>query len=413
MWLTIHRGAEQIGGSCLEIEYESKRLIIDLGLPLDAGLKETPLPAVKGLVDYTPDLLGLVISHAHLDHYGLMAKISPHVPVLIGEGASRILAASKTLFSDTKEIEQQHTLQHNRTIQLGPFTITPYLVDHSAYDAYGLTVDAGGKRVFYSGDFRAHGRKDKLFEKLVSDPPKNIDVMLMEGSTIGRADEGNRYPSEQQLETCFIDIFKRMNGLSLVWASGQNIDRLVTLYKACRKSGKKLVIDMYTANILRSIGNPRLPQPGWRDLFVFLPQFQRRIIKERKLFTLAKSFAHCRIFPERLRKMGGDAVMLFRPSMARDIEQAECIGNAVLIYSLWPGYLREKRLQWFLEWLESNRIPLEHCHTSGHASVGDLKRFASAMKPKRLVPIHTFEPAAYRDLFENVELRGDGERWEV
>ncbi len=86
MWLTIHRGAEQIGGSCLEIEHESKRLIIDLGLPLDSGLNDTPLPAVKGLVDYTPDLLGLVISHSHLDHYGLAAKISPQVPIFIGEG---------------------------------------------------------------------------------------------------------------------------------------------------------------------------------------------------------------------------------------------------------------------------------------------------------------------------------------
>ena len=111
--------------------------------------------------------------------------------------------------------------------------------------------------------------------------------------------------------------------------------------------------------------------------------------------------------------MGSDAVMLFRPSMARDIELADCTDNAVLIYSLWPGYLREERLHWLLKWLESNQIPIEHCHTSGHASVADLKRFASAMKPKRLVPIHTFEPEVYRDLFENVELRTDGERWRV
>ena len=102
MWLTIHRGAKQIGGSCLEIEHESKRLVIDLGLPLDAELEDTPLPAVKGLVDYTPDLLGLVISHAHLDHYGLIAKISSEVPLLIGEGASRILAASQSFFQTPK-----------------------------------------------------------------------------------------------------------------------------------------------------------------------------------------------------------------------------------------------------------------------------------------------------------------------
>ena len=67
-------------------------------------------------------------------------------------------------------------------MNLGPFTITPYLVDHSAFDAYSLLVEAAGRRLFYSGDFRAHGRKARLFEQLVADPPA-ADVMLMEGTT--------------------------------------------------------------------------------------------------------------------------------------------------------------------------------------------------------------------------------------
>lgn len=56
---------------------------------------------------------------------------------------------------------------------------------------------------------------------------------------------------------------------------------------------------------------------------------------------------------------------------------------------------------------------MENCHTSGRASVADLIRLASVMNPKRLVPIHALEPFAYQKLFENVELRADGERWEV
>jgi len=59
-----------------------------------------------------------------------------------------------------------------------PYRITPFLVDHSAYDAYGLLVESDGKRLFYSGDLRAHGRKATLFELLVAKPPKNIDALL-------------------------------------------------------------------------------------------------------------------------------------------------------------------------------------------------------------------------------------------
>ena len=50
---------------------------------------------------------------------------------------------------------------------------------------------------------------------------------------------------------------------------------------------------------------------------------------------------------------------------------------------------------------------------SGHASPMDLKRFADALAPSRIVPIHTFMPEKYSELFNNVELNSDGEYWEV
>ena len=53
-------------------------------------------------------------------------------------------------------------IAHRTPVEIGPFRVTPYLVDHSAFDAYALLVEADGKRVFYSGDFRGHGRKRKL-----------------------------------------------------------------------------------------------------------------------------------------------------------------------------------------------------------------------------------------------------------
>jgi ribonuclease J len=36
---------------------------------------------------------------------------------------------------------------------------------HSAYDAYSLLIGADGQRLFYSADFRGHGRKAALFEQ--------------------------------------------------------------------------------------------------------------------------------------------------------------------------------------------------------------------------------------------------------
>jgi len=62
---------------------------------------------------------------------------------------------------------------------LGPFTVTPYLVDHSAFDSYAMVVEAAGRRLMYTGDLRGHGRKSRLFEEMLARPPAQIDTLLM------------------------------------------------------------------------------------------------------------------------------------------------------------------------------------------------------------------------------------------
>jgi hypothetical protein len=59
-----------------------------------------------------------------------------------------------------------------------------------------------------------------------------------------------------------------------------------------------------------------------------------------------------------LKTVSKKAVMLFRPSMVKDLKKAECLENSSLIYSLWPGYLKEEKLNWFHDWLDENKIPL-------------------------------------------------------
>ena len=47
------------------------------------------------------------------------------------------------------------------------------------------------------------------------------------------------------------------------------------------------------------------------------------------------------------------------------------------------------------------------CHTFGHAPIIDLQRFAKAIKPDKLVPIHTFEPNLYQEYITNVKIQND------
>jgi ribonuclease J len=105
--------------------------------------------------------------------------------------------------------------------------------------------------------------------------------------------------------------------------------------------------------------------------------------------------------------------MLFRPSMQIDVEKAGCLDGACLIYSMWDGYLKDEKQKPFLAWLESCGIPLHKCHTSGHASLRDLKRLRTAFESAKVVPIHCAEPELFEKDFERVERHLDNEWWEV
>ncbi len=413
MRVRIHRGSHEIGGTCIEVEAAGKRIVLDIGLPLDAEDDAALLPPVSGFREPDDTLLAVAISHPHQDHYGLAHHLRPELPVLIGEAAHGILRAASAFTPSGVTFANASHFKDRQVISLGPFEITPYLVDHSAYDAYAFLVAAEGKRLFYSGDVRGHGRKARVFETLLKHPPANVDVLLMEGTVIGREDAGKQFRTEQDLEAVFVTQIKATQGLCLAWSSGQNIDRIVTIFRACKRARRQLILDLYTAEILRATGNPNLPQGTWEGVLIYVPEAQRQQVKRAATFELIERYRQQRIFPERLAEVASHTVMLFRPSMAAELEQADCLHGARLLYSLWEGYLAQERLQPFHVWLARHQIPLIPIHTSGHASVTDLKRLATAINAKRVVPIHSEQPGRFAELFDRVELRADGIWWNV
>ncbi|MEP9380328.1 MBL fold metallo-hydrolase [Aquabacter sp. CN5-332] len=411
MQIRIHRGTQEIGGTCIELEAAGKRLLLDLGLPLDGDVEDDGIhPKIEGLAG-SPDLLALILSHGHVDHWGLAHLAGPNIPVALGAATHRILQAAAPFVPRPYLPAQPVEFTGGTPLTFGPFTVTPNLVDHSAYDAYALEVEAGGCRLFYSGDVRAHGRKAALFERMVAHPPRNIDVLLLEGSTFGRLNAEHRFPTEHDVEAQFVDIFQRTEGMALVAASAQNIDRMVSLYRACKRTGRTLIIDLYAAEVLRATGNANIPQSDWPNMAVYVPQYQRVRIKQSGRFDLLEPHKPQRIFGEDLKARAATSAFLFRPAMLPDLDRAECLTGARAVWSQWDGYLKQPRGEALCAELEKRQIPLEHAHTSGHAAISDLQRLAKAVGPKMLVPIHTFEAHRFPDFFDNVTVRRDGEWW--
>lgn len=105
------------------------------------------LPDRSGLwADGDGFLLGLIVSHGHLDHYGLADLVAGSVPIYIGEAAGAVRAEAAFFVPSVRPFPVAGHLHHRRPFDLGPFTVTPWLVDHSGFDAYALLVEARGRR---------------------------------------------------------------------------------------------------------------------------------------------------------------------------------------------------------------------------------------------------------------------------
>jgi len=372
------------------------------------------VPAIVGLDGNDPSLLGILISHAHLDHFGLLTHISQKIPVGMGAAARRILEAALPFLPGSWSIPAKGwNYESEQSLEIGPFIVTPFLIDHSAYDAYSVLIESGGKKLFYSGDLRSHGRKATLFERLTANPPNNINVLLLEGSSLGRLNNNQHFPTEKEIEAQLIHAFSTTDGLALVHTSGQNIDRIVSIFRASKRTGRKLIIDLYVAAILEATGNNNLPQSVWSDVVLYIPQAQRVKIKENAWFDLLKRHSANRIFIENLQQLSNKSTLLFRPLHRFDLERAECLAGAIYIYSQWEGYWEQGAYDMVKNWLVRHSIQKYSIHTSGHASPVDLKKLVSAINPHKVVPIHSFFPEKYPELFPNVEVHNDGEWWEV
>jgi ribonuclease J len=275
-----------------------------------------------------------------------------------------------------------------------------------------VLVEAGGRRLFYSGDLRAHGRKAGLFEELIREPPAAVDVILMEGTHI-RADMNGeeRGASESDVEDACAESFRGAPGIVLAMFSPQNIDRLVTMYRACLRSGRTLVIDLYGAAVAKATGRNTIPQAEWNRVRVYLPRSQKSKVIREQAFDRTKGVRADRIYPEELLARRKDLVMLFRASMASELEH--CLEGARIVWSMWPGYLHEPSGERLRSWADRLAIPIAIHHASGHAFVSDLKRLVDAINPRRVVPIHSEAGDRFAEFFPRVELRADAEWWVI
>ena len=367
MKITIHRGANQIGGCITEITTKEAKIFIDFGsnLPGTDNLEYTADEVRK----ITADADAIFYSHYHGDHVGLHHLVPKHVKQYMGAGAIDVMRCKYEALNAHKDFSVQldaieHMIPYKACEKIpvnNSIFVTPYFVSHSAFDAYMFLIEYKDKRILHTGDFRRHGYLGKgllpTLEKFIG----HVDLLITEGTMLGRKQE--QVVTEKQIQK---NTIQALHDHKYVFAlcSSTDIDRLASFHAACKATGKVFLVDGYQHSVL--------------DVFSKYSGHKS---------PLYNFYNNGFLMPIRMNSLW----------LLRDMLQVFNDEDPWLIYSMWSGYAEEGGNNAIEDVLSirnlfKNRI-LDGVemgfHTSGHADIDTLYEVCKAVKPSiGVIPIH-------------------------
>ena len=387
MKIKIHRGTHQIGGSAIEISTVSTRIILDFGNELSLDEKYIPINLdIDGVTKGIPDCDGIVISHYHMDHLGQLTAALPEIPLYMGM-LSKEVAMISAEYQDKDlylRLLGANTFRGGEAFTIGDIRIRPLIIDHSAADSYMFVIEAEGKRVLYTGDFRMHGLRSHIVEKLVKTYIGEVDVLITEGTSL--SSDADNYISEAAVLDD-ISSYIQDGKYVFIMCSSTNIDRIMGIWQNM-PSDKILICDAYQKRILDTVINnvyykSSLYRRQDSPLVLDIGKYPKYYM-DNGFVSLARAtenyISHIQEFPK---------------------------DDVRIIYSMWTGYIEENlALKTLLE-----TYPTYICHASGHVSKDDLNKFIELVNPDAIIPVHTDNPERLEKLVphRNVNVVNDNE----
>lgn len=387
MKIIIHRGTHQIGGCVTEISTDNSKVFIDFGSDLPNSSTADLPKMIKGLTVDDNTERALFLTHYHGDHVGRLNEIKTDIPIYMGKTAKELFKnyAMRIKSDIAEKIDEIHTFSPLEKITVGDIIVTPLMIDHSAFDAYMFIVEADGRRVLHTGDFRMHGFRGSKTLPMLKKYAESTDCIICETTNLSREDV--KLITERDLQNEARQILKE-NKYVFVLCSSTNIDRIGAFYHANPK-GKLFICDKYQKKQLETVSKNHKQKSSFYD-------FNHVLSYGTNIDELMEQRGFC---------------MIIRQSKMCEKVLKKYKGRSKVIYSMWSGYLKgESKNDELVNFLKD--YELTFLHSSGHASVSDLVKLYDTINPKiGLIPIHGETPEKFSQFLpkDKLLLLNDGE----
>jgi ribonuclease J len=358
-------------------------LAVDLGVSF-AAEEHLPgvdliLPDVRYLVEERKNVAGLVLTHAHEDHFGALLDLWPRLklPVYATPFTAALLEAKCASEPGAPKILVNIVALGSR-FKLGPFDIELVTMAHSIPESNGLIIRTPGGTVLHTGDWKIDPTpilRDPTDEKKLRALGEEGCLALVGDST--NAVRDGRSPSEADVAKTIAELVRTARGRVAVTTFASNVARLRAVAAAARAADREVVVIGRAMDRIVQIARETGYLEGVQD---FRPVEAYGYLPPDKVVALCTG------------SQGEPRSALSRIAEDQHPEVTFSAGDRV-IYSARTIPGNEKAVARVINLLIEQGIEVitdrtHLVHVSGHPRRAELEELIRWVKPKILVPVH-------------------------
>ncbi len=357
-------------------------LVVDMGVSF-AGPEQPGadliLPDIRYLEAEKHNLRGIVITHAHEDHFGALLDLWPRlkVPVYATPFTAGLLEAKRQSEDGAPDIPVT-IYKAGEKFEVGPFKIEAVAVTHSIPEPVSLALTTPLGTVVHTGDWKMDPEPslgpviDEARFRAIGDA--GVLALICDSTNALREGES---PSERQVGESLRELIENARGRVAITTFSSNVGRIRSITEAARDAGRQVLVvgrSMKRAiSVATELGYMEgLPEYLSEEDYGYIP-------RENVVMILTGSQGEPRAA---LAKLARD-----------EMRSLALTAGDTVIYSsrAIPG--NEKAILDIKNRLIDRGIKIigdedALVHVSGHPRRSELRRMYSWVRPQILVPVH-------------------------
>lgn len=364
-------------------EYGNDQLVVDcgMGFPQDSALGvDSVIPDISYLEKPGKNLLGIVVSHAHMDHIGGLPYILPRLKKVEVFGGKLAIAMAEVKVREFG-ITNKMTPVEDGHLDLGPFHIQFIHSTHSVPNAHHLLIKTPAGTVYHGADY-------KFDLTPIDNLPPDLGAMAVAGNegidlllTDCLGIEKNGYcPSERTLVGAIDEEIRNTEGKLIFTGMSSSISRFQIAIDSSLKYHRRICV------IGRSV--EQNIEAAIKTGFMKIPS--GAFIKPQQVASLPAN--QVTLIVSGSQGQTGSAMHRLANDEHRMVKLKR--GDKVIISSnAIPGTGNDADIFDLMDTLYKNKIDVvysgtsENLHVSGHGYKGDIALLARLTKPKAIIPI--------------------------